>query len=83
MGRFVKGEVVVMPFPFSDLSRAKRRPHWSWPNLRERTASCVRSPASRSEIEMQFPSPRLISRSAGFVRRVMFVPIVCSRPIAD
>ena len=26
MGRFVKGEVVVMPFPFSDLSRAKRRP---------------------------------------------------------
>ncbi len=26
MGRFVKGEVVVVPFPFSDLSRAKRRP---------------------------------------------------------
>lgn len=26
MGRFVKGEVVVLPFPFSDLSEAKRRP---------------------------------------------------------
>jgi mRNA interferase MazF len=26
MGRFVKGDVVVVPFPFSDLSRAKRRP---------------------------------------------------------
>jgi mRNA interferase MazF len=26
MGRFVKGEVVVLPFPFSDLSAAKRRP---------------------------------------------------------
>lgn len=26
MGRFVKGEVVVLPFPFSDLSRNKRRP---------------------------------------------------------
>jgi mRNA interferase MazF len=26
MGRFVKGEVVVAPFPFSDLSQAKRRP---------------------------------------------------------
>ena len=26
MGRFVKGEVVVIPFPFSDLSDAKRRP---------------------------------------------------------
>ncbi len=26
MGRFMKGEVVVAPFPFSDLSQAKRRP---------------------------------------------------------
>ena len=26
MGRFVKGDIVVMPFPFSDLSASKRRP---------------------------------------------------------
>ena len=26
MGKFVKGEVVVLPFPFSDLSSSKRRP---------------------------------------------------------
>lgn len=26
MEKFVKGDVVVVPFPFSDLSRAKRRP---------------------------------------------------------
>lgn len=26
MGRFVKGDVVVVPFPFSDLSLSKRRP---------------------------------------------------------
>ena len=26
MARFVAGDVVVVPFPFSDLSRAKRRP---------------------------------------------------------
>ena len=26
MGRFVKGDVVVAPFPFSNLSTAKRRP---------------------------------------------------------
>jgi mRNA interferase MazF len=26
MGRFVKGDVVVVPFPFSDLTMSKRRP---------------------------------------------------------
>lgn len=26
MGRFIKGDVVVVPFPFSDLSNSKRRP---------------------------------------------------------
>ncbi len=26
MGQFVRGDVVVIPFPFSDLSGAKRRP---------------------------------------------------------
>ncbi len=26
MGRFVKGDIVIIPFPFSDLSASKRRP---------------------------------------------------------
>ena len=26
MGEFIKGDVVVIPFPFSDLSGSKRRP---------------------------------------------------------
>jgi mRNA interferase MazF len=26
LAKFVKGDVVVLPFPFSDLTRAKRRP---------------------------------------------------------
>ncbi|APM41121.1 type II toxin-antitoxin system PemK/MazF family toxin [Clostridium kluyveri] len=26
MGEFIKGDVVVVPFPFSDLSNSKRRP---------------------------------------------------------
>lgn len=26
MERFIKGNVIVVPFPFSDLTRARRRP---------------------------------------------------------
>jgi mRNA interferase MazF len=26
MGKFIKGDVVVLPFPFSDLSNSKKRP---------------------------------------------------------
>jgi PemK-like, MazF-like toxin of type II toxin-antitoxin system len=26
MGRFVKGDIVILPFPFSDLSASKKRP---------------------------------------------------------
>ncbi len=26
MAKFIKGDVIVVPFPFSDLTRAKRRP---------------------------------------------------------
>jgi len=26
MGKFVKGDVVIIPFPFSDLSGGKKRP---------------------------------------------------------
>jgi mRNA interferase MazF len=26
MGKFIKGDIVVIPFPFSDLSQTKRRP---------------------------------------------------------
>lgn len=34
MATFVKGDVVIVPFPFSDLSQAKRRPALVIANLR-------------------------------------------------
>lgn len=34
MGSFVKGDVVVIPFPFSDLSNARRRPAFVVTDLR-------------------------------------------------
>jgi len=33
MGKFIKGDVVVLPFPFSDLSGSKRRPALVLANL--------------------------------------------------
>ena len=33
MAKFVKGDVVVIPFPFSDLTQAKRRPAFVIANL--------------------------------------------------
>jgi len=34
MGKFIKGDVVVLPFPFSDLSSSKRRPALVLANLK-------------------------------------------------
>ena len=34
MGKFVKGDVVVVPFPFSDLSNSKKRPALVVTNLK-------------------------------------------------
>ncbi|MBW4540441.1 MAG: type II toxin-antitoxin system PemK/MazF family toxin [Myxacorys chilensis ATA2-1-KO14] len=34
MARFVKGDVVVVPFPFSDLTQSKKRPAWVVAGLR-------------------------------------------------
>ena len=35
MGKFVKGDVVVLPFPFSDLSGSKKRPALVVANIKD------------------------------------------------
>ncbi|TET61184.1 MAG: hypothetical protein E3J52_01960 [Promethearchaeota archaeon] len=34
MARFIKGDVVIVPFPFSDLTKSKRRPALVISNLK-------------------------------------------------
>ena len=53
MGRFVRGEVVVVPFPFSDLSATKRRP-----------ALVIASPAGDDQIVCAITSQHYASRFA-------------------
>lgn len=46
MAKFVKGDVVVIPFPFSDLSQSKRRPALVLTTLEgDVMPSCARSRA--------------------------------------
>jgi mRNA interferase MazF len=33
MGKFIKGDIIVIPFPFSDLSNSKKRPAFVVQNL--------------------------------------------------
>jgi len=35
MGGFVKGDIVIIPFPFSDLSSSKKRPAFEFPGGNE------------------------------------------------
>jgi mRNA interferase MazF len=49
MERFVKGDVVIFPFPFSDLSAAKRRPALVLARLRGNDLLLCQITSQRSE----------------------------------
>jgi hypothetical protein len=52
MAKFMKGDVVVVPFPFSDLTQAKRRP-----------ALVISAHHSTLNFSPPFPSSFLFKRS--------------------
>lgn len=62
MGRFVKGDVVVVAFPFSDLSSAKRRP-----------ALVIATPVGDDVILCQITSRRILDRYAFAIQDADFL----------
>ncbi len=82
MATFVKGDVVIVPFPFSDLTQAKRRPALVIVGLQGNTCSCVKSLADWLEINMR---SRLIVMTLNQVvssKVVMSDPTAYSLPIS-
>ncbi|MDZ7755873.1 type II toxin-antitoxin system PemK/MazF family toxin [Rhodohalobacter sp.] len=70
MERFVKGDVVVVPFPFSDLSRSKRRPALVVQNfegddllLAQITSKLIRDEFAVKLFETDFKSGKLNKQS--------------------
>jgi mRNA interferase MazF len=70
MGKFIKGDIVVLPFPFSDLSQSKRRPAFVIANLEgddiilcQITSQTVRDMYAISLKESDFQTGGLIKES--------------------
>jgi len=54
MEKFVKGDIVVIPFPFSDLSGTKRRPALVLSDLQGDDISFFKLPDNRQRINMLY-----------------------------
>jgi mRNA interferase MazF len=67
--RFVKGDVVVVPFPFSDLSTVKRRP-----------ALVIAAPGGDDVILCQITSQQVLDRYAVGITELDFVEGTLHKP---
>jgi hypothetical protein len=69
------GAVILVPFPFSDLSQAKLRPAVV---LAEGIGFCAKSPATRMGMFVRLNSQRLVLLQARCAQRVMLDLASCS-----
>ncbi len=83
MERFVKGDIVVVPFPFSDLTHAKRRPAFVVTELDgndiilcQITSKTIRDNYSIAVSEIDF-------KQGGLKKPSNVRPIVCSPQIGQ
>ncbi len=80
MARPVKGTVVIVPFPFSDLSRSKRRPAFVVANLSHRDLVLCQITSRIEKIRTRCRSTRQISLPEVCRSAASFAPAACSRP---
>ena len=80
MGRFVKGDVVVVPFPFSDLSSTKRRPALVAATIGTGDDVVLCQITSRTVADnFSVHIAESYFTTGDFAERVMCVQIACSR----
>lgn len=71
MARFVKGDVVVVPFPFSDLTRAKKRPALVIAELEGEDLILCQITSKQIRDNMRLQLRRMTSKLGHLGRRVM------------
>jgi len=81
MERFVKGDVVVVPFPFSDLTRAKRRPALVIAELEGDDLILCQITSQPLETDTQFQLMKVILKRERLCERVTYDQTVYLRRI--
>jgi len=80
MGKFVKGDVVVVPFPFSDLSASKKRPALVVATLTGDDVILCQITSKTINDSYAVPFANADFKTGTCIKTVTFAPIACSLP---